>query len=450
MAGIQIRVSNDKLNAFVVLKDDGRPPRYEEILRMLKSFGIKYGIDNEKIKELEILPRYETPILVAMGVPPEKGVDARIEYPFLEKLEEAQKRKKKFVIVKEGDVLAIKHPATPGKEGINVYGEPVPPQPGKDMNIRVGKNVKLIQNGLVAVATRGGIPRLIEDTVLVDEKLYIDGDVDYSTGNIDFPGSVEITGTVKPGFVVKAKEDIIIKNVIDAATVISFEGTVEAKGVKGREKGLVKGRMIKASFLENANVEAEQDVIVQGSVVNSVIKAGGMVICEGEKASIIGGYMVVGKKVVTTDLGSEMAVHTRVEVGTDPRLVERLKTLQAQVRLDRENLERLNRVISSFKAKMERSKRELPKEQKEALAKAVQTLINLREAIEKNEEEIKKIRDRIGQESKDAMIVIKGTAYPGVEVTMFSRKYSFNKPISKLVIIFRDNEIVFRGYEGES
>lgn len=47
-------------------------------------------------------------------------------------------------------------------------------------------------------------------------------------GNIDFPGEVRIKGDVKPGFSVKAKGDILIGGVIEAATVVSFEEAFHA------------------------------------------------------------------------------------------------------------------------------------------------------------------------------------------------------------------------------
>jgi len=46
---------------------------------------------------------------------------------------------------------------------------------------------------------------LEKGTIEVSEYLEIEGDVDYNTGNIEFPGIVIIKGDVKPGFVVRAK-----------------------------------------------------------------------------------------------------------------------------------------------------------------------------------------------------------------------------------------------------
>ena len=62
----------------------------------------------------------------------------------------------------------------------------------------------------------------------------IKGNVDYDYGNIDFNGSVHITGSVLPGFTVKAKGDIVVdKNVEDA--YLEAGGDINVKmGISGK------------------------------------------------------------------------------------------------------------------------------------------------------------------------------------------------------------------------
>jgi len=453
MANVQVQVSSDKLSAFVVIKDDGRPLSEGEILSVVKSHGIKFGMNEERIAELEENPVYDQAVLVASGIPPVPGEDARIkvlidEYTERNARQRSGRKGLPLPIVKAGEVVAIKIPPTKGKEGTDVYGNSIPPKPGKDLPLKCGKNVKLSEDGTEATAECDGILRMVDEKITVDELLTIDGDVDYSTGDIDFPGTVVIKGMVKPGFIVKVKRNIEIAGVIEAATVISYEGEVKAGGIKGRGKGLVTGRKVAVKFVENGNVDAEEDVIVESSIVNSTVKAGRDVVCSGPRCAIVGGSVIAGRRVLCCDLGSEVAVHTKVEVGVDPKVVERMGVLKAQLKLDQENLQKLVRVVSLFKSKLE-SDQELPQEKKEAYQRALESIVNLRASIESGTRELRELQAKIDEASKEATIIVKGRAFPGVEVMMFSERYVFNQVASKIVLLYRNGQIVFRGYQGE-
>ncbi|HCZ06456.1 MAG: uncharacterized protein PWP37_1008 [Thermotogota bacterium] len=453
MANVQVQVSSDKLNAFVILKDDGRPLEKGLILSAVKSHGIKFGIKEERIQELEAHPVYNQAILIASGIPPEHGEDARIrilidEYARRDAQQRVRKGGTPLPIVKAGEIVAIRVPPTEGKEGTDVYGNPIPPRPGKDQSLRCGKNVRVSEDGTKAIAECDGILKVEDEKIIVDELLMIDGDVDYSTGDIDFPGAVLIKGMVKPGFTVKAKKDIEIGSVVEAATVMSYKGEVRIGGVKGRGKGLITGKTIRARFVENANLEADEDVIVEASIINSNVKAGRDVLCVGKECAIVGGNIVAGRRVSCCELGSEVAVHTRVDVGVDPKISEKIRLLKAQLKLDQENLQKLVKVVSLFKSRIERDE-DLPQDKKEAYQKALESIVNLRASIEATNQQLKELQEDIEKAAKEAEIIVRNRVFPGVEVTMFSERYVFNQVASKIVLQYRDGQIVFRGYQEE-
>merc|ERR1711879_534750 len=59
-------------------------------------------------------------------------------------------------IVKRGDVLAVKRPATKGKNGTTVTGKVIRGRDGKDVVFKIGKNVKLSSDGTSAFADTDG------------------------------------------------------------------------------------------------------------------------------------------------------------------------------------------------------------------------------------------------------------------------------------------------------
>ena len=61
--------------------------------------------------------------------------------------------------------------------------------------------------------------------IRVDPVLIVPHDVDFRTGNIDFPGVVQVHGDVAPGFELKARDAIEIKGTVMGATIGS-EGDI--------------------------------------------------------------------------------------------------------------------------------------------------------------------------------------------------------------------------------
>lgn len=145
------------------------------------------------------------------------------EYLFLQKQAEEEKnpyRKGFSNSVEAGTVLAVKNPPTLGEKGIDIFGRTIESAPGKDVPLLVGEGVELINNGTVAVAAVDGMPILKgrkEKILSVVPVKVVEGDVDITTGNVFFHGSILIKGNVLDGFKVRATGDVeILGSVIRA------------------------------------------------------------------------------------------------------------------------------------------------------------------------------------------------------------------------------------------
>jgi len=453
---VEVSVSKDRMSAYVTLipDEEGETISQSDILKALDNAGIKYGILKDRIDQLTVNPIYRVPQLVAVGKPPVDGKDGEIE--LIKKVPEYEEilggkvdlksmPSKKRILVKRGEKIARIIPPTRGHEGKDVFGLPVKPKPGKDPQLNLGKNVK--REGDVLIAVQDGLLVVKDDgTIDVEETLIVPENVDYSVGNIDFPGSVEVKGDVRPDFVVKAKGDVVIKGVAEASTVISLNGDVEVHGAKGRGKGLIKARKnVKAYFLENVEVEAGLDVIVDRSIENSKVKAGRSV--EVTRGIIVGGVITAGYSVIASEIGSSLGVSTRVEVGVDPLVRERLKVLEAQIKLDEENIRKLTKVLMELRKLMERSGGKLPPDKLEMLMKVSQTLINLRESLDRNRKEYEALKEDSEKKAKGAQIIARSVLYPGVEISIFDRKFYVERILKKAIVFYQDGEIKIGGYK---
>jgi len=457
---IQLNVSNDGLEAHIVLT--GEPSEKiteEQILEELKAAGITYGILLNSIKQLVEKPVFNTPILVAAGKEPVDGKDGQVILTTeLHKEEGPEKKAGKIdlrelprrtrCIVKAGQEIAEIIPPTEGEEGKNVFGVILKPKPGKAAPVKLGQNVKLSEDGRKVLATKDGmLVARPEGLIEVSEVLVIKDNVDYGTGNIEFPGEVHIKGDVKPDFVVKAKRDIVVEGVIEAATVVSFEGSVNAGGIKGREKGYVKAKSgVKSRFLENVTVETDGDIEVAGPVTNSTLSTKTNVVVTSDRGVIAGGNIMAGLTVQAEEIGSPLGVRTRIEIGIDPEVRQRTKVLRGKLALDRENLEKLAKIYRTFKQVMEQTGGNLPKDKLEAYRKVVQSLINLRSSVEECERELEQLRAKMKEKVGGAKVVARRMLHAGVEIVILDKRHYVEKPLKKAVVTIKNGEIVIGGY----
>ncbi len=452
---IEIKVDVNKLNAFVIFNDENVSE--ESIYTALKSTGIKFGIIEENIKKAIKNPILGEPVLVAQGIPPLDGKDAIIEYKLTDKAKERKpiisedgkvnyKEVKSYNLVSADEVLAVKHPPTDGKDGKDVFGNGISSKNGKDIKIVPGENTHLTGDGMKLIASKSGIPVMHESILGVNELLEIKGDVDYSTGNIDFPGDVHIAGGVKPTFVIKAKGNVKIKGIIEAATVKS-EMDIECHGVKGKNRGILHANGdIKANFLENATVECKGTLHVRDSIVNSSIRAGKMVeVIEG-KGEIISSNVISQVMVVAKQLGSLMSSTTHIEVGVNPEIRDKISELSAKIYIDKENLEKILRLMKVLEMLKKQKGGVLPNDKEETYTKLKKTRYALYKGISEMIANMKECQDKIAKESSKGTIIANSKVYPGVELKMGEQRLLIDKELGPTKFVNVDGKILATPY----
>jgi uncharacterized protein (DUF342 family) len=100
---------------------------------------------------------------------------------------------------------------------VDVLGQPIFPKPGKDMPMPLGKNVYADGNRIRAAIA--GQLQLVNNKLHVSPVIEIKGDVDLSTGNVEFVGNVVVRGSVQSGFTVKADGNVEIFGSVSGGTV---------------------------------------------------------------------------------------------------------------------------------------------------------------------------------------------------------------------------------------
>ena len=326
--GIRVSLSPDNMSAFLSLLA-GFEGALADVLEALAGKHILHGLDNDAIEDAirQAANGQEVSALkIARGEPPIDAEEGRIELHYKEakaaldpgsRASVNLREVDRYSVVKKDQLLAELIPSRQGKGGRDVLGKVIPPHHPRASTVRLipGANVRRDDDNKFYAET-DGVVEYERGAISVKSDLNIAGDIDYSTGNIRFPGPVRVRGSVTSGFVLEAAGDIQIGGDIQDARVTSFGNITVSQGIVGEGKSvaLAKGR-ITAGWIEQSAVESGEDVIVGSHIFNSRVNADGWVKVVRGKGTIVGGEVWAAKGIEVRTIGSESVRGTVVAIG---------------------------------------------------------------------------------------------------------------------------------------
>ncbi len=384
--------------------------------------NITHGVDSNTVKEAlfkcntEVVPIKN--VLIAEGTPPIREIPAH--YVIEEKLlgEPGGKKQKEddtqgidfrertpFVLVKTGEVLARMAEKQDGEFGYTVFGKVLPFAKEKVSTPVPGKNTEA--GNEIITASLDGRFEMEGDTFYINEVLQVDTDVDYSTGNIDFPGDVILKGQVKDGFKIVSGGSIFCGQTLDASEIIGEKDLIVKQGIIGRKKGSIKvnGR-IKAKFIENCYVEAKDTIYVDVGIMNSAVYTTKRVEL-GKKGIIVGGSLYAQNGVSAAQVGTSMGPRTEIYCGIDYTVSNKMEWI------------RDNSVKLAFKLKQVEERLKTAKTGKDQL---VLLRDKIKESIHKMNEAAQTLVFKLDK-NDDAEIIVKGNVFPGVYIEICHYSY---------------------------
>lgn len=433
-ASIVVNISEDEMKAFIYATPPGAGGAdlsADTIIAFLKNNRVIAGIDEERIRQFQDSPVYREEYLVAEGIQPEKGENAKIVYNFetdntqvrLQETRTGQINFKELNLIQnvvEGQPLAQKIPAQRGKAGKTVTGKYLEAANGKDIPMPLGKNTKVGPDELTIIAETNGQVLLVKNKITVQEIYVVEGDVSIKTGNITFLGSVFVNGNVDDGFIVKASGNIEVKGTVGKAELDTEGDIIVSQGIVGKEGGAIRaGKSIWAKFIQNTKiVESGDMIIVSDGIVNSNVMANRKIICRGKRADIIGGNLSASESISARNLGSASGGNdTVLSVGFDPRSKERLNFLLEKQEINQKALEEVKLDLSSLE-EMKVKRGELPKDKEEAYQKKSDYRYTLKTEIHEIQKEIVQIQEYLNTLKNTGKVSASGTVYTGVRIVI--------------------------------
>lgn len=328
---LAISVSKDTMLATAsIVPDNSIEVTEEYILKELKDFGIKAGIDKNVIATMLSDMEYYSTYTVAVGKNAVNGADGFYEFFF-----NTDTKNKKPAIREDGTVdysvqreltvegtkLAEYHPAKAGTFGYTVFASVIAPIPAKE-----AKPLKLKQvdkRGNEYFAKKSGQIVLDGNELSIQDQLYISGDVGFGTGHINFNGDVHITGNVNGGVRIIASGNVEIDGVVESVYIESGKDIIIKHGVHGRDRAKLKAQhSIVATFLEETEVEA--DTIIIDHMINCNATARKKVVATGKNGVIIGGVTTSNDRIEADVISNQKGIKTTLILKTLPdRIVEK-------------------------------------------------------------------------------------------------------------------------------
>lgn len=424
-----VHITDDRLEAWLLVfppVEEGNELDKEMLENALKKSKVSFGIDEDLLDQLPgSRERYFRLLRIAKGQPVLHGKDGYIE-DFYErtvkkKFEENDRGKIDYFNlnlvqnIEKGEVICQAVPPVEGVPGRTVQDQQINCRAGKTIPLPRGQNTEISEDGTKLLASISGRLEFSGSKFQVKSALEINGNVDFSTGNINFVGDVHIRGDVSSGFSVKALGDITIDGVVEAAEVEAGGDLVVVKGISGDLRGVIRAyRDIYAKYMESCSVHCKGNIQTD-CMVNCDVYCDGKIYVRSGRGTIIGGKIRAAQEVNSKIVGSRSESITSIFLGGQPCA-------------DYER-EYLALTLAKLEDEMEKVERQPDSPAKEKrMAKIRLDLSVGKMKMSHFDKSLKKLKEKIQEQGGSRLKC--DIAYPGLILTIGDENYSLTRETS--------------------
>lgn len=432
-----VRITDDYMQAYMNVPACATGENYtvDYLMDVLHLNHIKIGIIQQNLEKIVDQRLFDCEILVAQGTDPEDGKNGYFEYLFETNLSQKPivkedgtvdyKNIKMIELVEVEQEIAIYHAATAGQNGYNLAAQFQLAKHGTDLPPLKGTGFEQMEDGVTYRATVGGKITEMNNRVNIFPVHELFGDVDLSTGNIEFNGDVIIHGNVKEGMSIKATGTVTVDKVVESAYIEGRKGIILRGGVLGKNGAKIRSKgNISALFFEYADVETEGDIEAD-SFLDCRVYAGGHIRLTGKKGCIVGGMAHAVCSIEAREIGNMVGANTEVSVGVHQNVYARINTIELGIKDDEKQLQRIEEGLLQFETVMRQkglSFRDDPRRM--ALVKEK---VRLSALIAGQREELDGLRQIVDASTGAYIQIVKGI-YPGVRVCVDEQFVQIKEP----------------------
>ncbi len=434
---IQVTTSDDDSEAYIFIgTSDKESTTYtlDYLLNLVSEAGITHGIKENVLQSVVERKIYSTPVKFAECTPPTDGQDGWYEFFFETNINTKPKILKDGSVdyseygdlptVVEGDKLVVYHPPTEAVDGINVRGGAIIARKGRDLAKLKGKGFSIDKDGIVYTAKFDGKVTYIDERLVVDKELVIDGDVSLTTGNVEFQNDIRIRGNVLSGVkVVSEKGSIVVDGYVEQATLVAKKDIVLKNGMQGNGRGIIDaGGDVKGKFFEQAQVTSQGDVNAN-AIMNANIDAGQDIIVSGKYGIIIGGSVSATRIISANIIGNMSEVRTNIKAGVEGDLFALLTQCKNSKEESEKELKKILDGIEKIQVLIEKAGRnDLMQQRMMLMRKKIECDTRISECAKREQD----IVEKMGKANL-AKVVIDKVVYPGTSISINGVKVIVNE-----------------------
>ncbi|PPK78300.1 hypothetical protein B0F87_101682 [Methylobacter tundripaludum] len=457
-----IKVSDDKMTAWLTMTPayGGAPVTFDQLRRSLKEKGIVSGLITSAEIEAVLKEGKATDYIIAQGAPAVPGLDTQ----FHSLVPEMQERRPQInehgiadfrnlgslILVKQGDPLMRRTLPTEGKNGQNILGQILIPKPSRNTPFTSelkGSMFDPDDNDLLLSAIVGQ-PLLIPNGVMVSPTITVP-QVNISSGNLSFDGTINILGDVMEGMKVYALNDIFVGGTVEAAELEAGGNIIIKGGLIGNSDSSAASTLsmggkisckgsVSARFAKYVSIEAGTSIVIEEYSMNNQLTAMNQILVGkpgGKKGLIIGGSARAMMLIQAVSIGSDAGIKTYIQAGLNPHTQQQLDGIKREIETNEKNQDDIKKIITFIENNPEKDKNGL-------LDKARRTLDNLTTEIARHQADQESLLAEMSF-AEYAKIVVEQTLCNGVEVRIGTQIWKAHEERGKTVFRLIDGKISF-------
>jgi uncharacterized protein (DUF342 family) len=252
--------------------------------------------------------------------------------------------------------------------------------------------------------------------------------VGIATGNINYQGSITIEGSIEEGAKVVCTGMMMINANVESSDIEVGQDMTVKGGIKLKNRGVIKVKgNLRSKFIENAIIEVDGDVIVEGSILNSKIYCLGSVLLIGATSGILGSEIIVFGSVSTVNLGSTAGLDVIVDMGYHHKndklfneLGNTIKSAEKELATLVPQVQQMNNIIKQSRGKLDEDRKKKYKE----LIDTFKQKNDLHRRMVNKHEELKTSRFN----SDKINLIVKGAGFPGATI-------KYRRQVEKLTVV---------------
>ncbi len=447
---IDMDINPEKMAVRIRLRGPRNPGvDFDSIVELLNDHGIIFGVDTTSI--LKLIERYESASsgevideVVARGNPPIPGQPGRVEILVKESeqvtIDETGRADfrnvERYRTVEKGQTVARVIPGVPGKPGTNIYGEEVVPSSVDTPALKAGNNIEIIPGTHDYISQVHGIFSYKKDTIEVNPVLVIPGSVGIESGNVNYDGSVQVGQNIDRGSSVHVEGNLVVGGAVESGDIKVGGDITVKKGVNTKRDGIIRVTgILKAVYIDNSKISADQGVIVDKSIISTHIVTHGDLSLTGKGSTISGGELYVYGSIAADVIGNKTETPTKLVIGDHFQNRMYLELHSKELEAKQKEYEKIAEKIAKIKIYVQRSRGNIPVEKKADFRVVFQDYKEITDKIKKLEELVQFYRsNRYNKNS--VQITAREIIHPGVEIHYRNMVEKIKAPLSSCILTF--------------